>query len=108
MIACEDPEFVGFVTALAALESGYHSGYFGGRRYGVTIERPAGARITKLLARELGDSDIVSFNLFLVGNNQAVLKPCEMPSEKVIDFVLRFAPSRPHVDNVNCNVVAMQ
>ncbi len=49
MIACEDPEFV---TALAALESGYHSGYFGGRRYAVTIERPAGARITKLLARD--------------------------------------------------------
>lgn len=86
----EDAEFVRFIAALNRLGTGYHSGHFDGRCYGVSIERAADARITKLFARELGGADIVSFNLFKLGGDQAILKPCEMAPEKVIDFVLRF------------------
>ncbi len=105
MIALERSKFVRFVTALTALKTGHHSGHFDGRRYGVTIERPVKARITKLFAQELGGSDIVSFNLFIVGGGQAVLKPCEMASDKVIDFVLGFEPGQHSVATVTGEVV---
>ncbi len=105
MIALEGSKFVRFVTALTALETGHHSGHFDGRRYGVIIERPVKARITKLFAQELGGSDIVSFNLFMVGDARAVLKPCEMASDKVIDFVLGFEPEQLSVATVTSEVV---
>ena len=79
-----------FLVLLRALEGGYQIGWFGGRKYGVTIDRPADGRITRLLARELGGADIVSFNLFQVAGQEPLLKPCEMAAEKVIDFVLGF------------------
>lgn len=94
IVACKDIEFVRFVTALDTLDTGHQTGHFNGRRYGVTIERPVDARVTKLFAEELGGSDYVSFNLFRVGDDQAVLKPCEMAPEKVIDFVLQFKPEQ--------------
>ncbi len=72
----------------------------------MTIERPVKARITKLFAEQLGGSDFVSFNLFMVGDGQAVLKPCEMASEKVIDFVLQFEPDQQHEVIVTNDVVA--
>ena len=106
MIARKDLEFVRFVTALNTLETGHHTCHFNGRRYGVTIERRVDARVTKLFAQELGGSDIVSFNLFQVGDSQPVLKPCEMASEKVIDFVLQFEPDHQYTTNSPCGVVA--
>jgi hypothetical protein len=106
MIARKDLEFMRFVTALNALEIGHHTGHFKGRRYGVTIERPVDARVTKLFARALGGSDIVSFNLFQVADSPPVLKPCEMASEKMIDFVLQFEPDHQYTANLPCDVVA--
>ncbi len=96
--------FMRFVTALSTLETGHQTGHFNGHRYGVIIERPVNARVTKLFARALGGSDIVSFNLFQVGESQPVLKPCEMASEKVIDFVLQFDPDHQDTANSPCGV----
>jgi hypothetical protein len=98
--------FVRFVTMLNTLEAGHYTGHFNGRRYGVTIERPVDARVTKLFAHELGGSDIVSFNLYQVGASQPVLKPCEMASEKVVDFILQFEPDHQYTANLPCDVVA--
>ena len=103
MIARKDLVFVRFLSALNALETGHHTGYFNGRRYGVTIERPVDARVTKLFAEELGGSDFVSLNLFRVGEDQEILKPCEMASEKVIDFALRFEPDHQCATNEACD-----
>jgi hypothetical protein len=54
---------------------------------------------TKLFARELGGSDIVSFNLYRTPADEVHLRPCEMSSAKVIDFVRGFSalsvPRRP-------------
>jgi len=46
---------------------------------------------TKLFARELGGSDIVSFNLYRTPAGRVHLRPCEMSSAKVIDFVRGFS-----------------
>ena len=83
-------DFENFSLALSILENGYHIGYFDDKRYGVTITRPVNEKIFKLYAEELGGSGIVSFNIFSTKDNGAILKPCEMSSQKVIDFVVDF------------------
>ena len=80
-----EPEFV---AAFDALPTGAYGGTFDGRRYRVTKTVMATGRSQKLEARELGGSDYISFNLYRLATGQALLKPCEMPREKVEAFVL--------------------
>ena len=83
--------FHAFLSALAELPTGYSQGDYSGARWGVTVERSADGRRTKLYGEALGGSDHVSFNLYrLAGEDR--LKPCEMPAAKVIDFVLGYRP----------------
>ena len=86
----EDAEFDG---ALGRLAQGYGEGVYEGRRYGVTVRRSADGRRNSLFARELAGTDIVSFNLYRTASDRALLKPCEMSSEKVVAFVLEFRPN---------------
>lgn len=80
-----------FLTALAGLPTGYSQGDYLGTRWGVTLERSSDGRRVKLYGEELGGNDHVSFNLYWAGGEPR-LKPCEMPEEKVVDFVLGFGP----------------
>jgi hypothetical protein len=59
---------------------------YDGRRYGVTRSVLAGGRSEKVVAEALDGSDLVSANLYRL-DGQPVLKPCEMPTEKVLDFL---------------------
>jgi hypothetical protein len=82
-----------FEHALAKLPDGYLEGHFGARTWSVTIKRsPDGKRIW-LYGSELGGTDIVSFNFYRLSTAGPTLKPCEMSSTKVIDFVLGFEPA---------------
>lgn len=88
-----------FLDALAALPNGYAEGDAGGRRYGTTVTRSPDGRRQWLYAQELGGEDRISFNLYLLESGPA-LRPCEMPGDKVIAFVLAFrldkaSPKRP-------------
>ncbi len=51
----------------------------------------AGGQSQKLVAEELGGGDYISMNLYRLASG-AVLKPCEMPAEKVTQFVLNLHP----------------
>lgn len=77
-----------FDVALARLPTGYLRGSFMGRTYGVTVTRSEDGKRTSLFAEELGGQDIVSFNLYWLSSGEETLRPCEMSSEKVIDFVV--------------------
>lgn len=77
-----------FLAAFDALPVGGYGGTFQGRRYRVTKTQFSCARSQKLVAEELGGSDHVSLNLYRLSDGTALLKPCEMPEEKVVDFVL--------------------
>ena len=46
------------------------------------------------MAEELGGGDYVSLNLYRTGTGDR-LKPCEMPAEKVVRFVLGLVPDAP-------------
>lgn len=76
-----------FLAALAQLPTGYFRGTYKGNSWGATVERLSGGRQTKLYGEELGGADHVSFNLYQPSSGKILLKPCEMPSEKVIAFV---------------------
>ena len=77
-----------FVTAFDALPEGGYGGTYEGKRYRVTKTVMATGRSQKLEAEELGGKDYISFNLYRLADGTALLKPCEMPEEKVVAFVL--------------------
>ena len=81
-----------FLEALKEIPRGYGQGVFDGRRWGTTLTEAAGGRRFKLFAEELGGTDFVSFNLYLTDGGIPRLKPCEMPTAKVLDFVLGYEP----------------
>lgn len=81
-----------FNVALARLPTGYLRGSFMGRPYGVTVTRSEDGKRTSLFAEELGGQDIVSFNLYWLSSGEEALRPCEMSSAKVIDFVVGLTP----------------
>jgi hypothetical protein len=82
-----------FRSALARLPSGYSERGVDGRRWAATVTRSADGRRTWLFAEELGGNNVVSFNWYVLARDQGVLKPCEMSSSKVIEFVLAFSPA---------------
>jgi len=77
-----------FLDRLAALPLGYSEGLFAGRRYGITLSASADGRRRWLFGEELGGADRISCNLYRPAGRAPLLRPCEMPAEKVIDFVL--------------------
>ncbi len=76
-----------FLGALERLPDGYWVGRYEGRRWGVTVERLAGGRQVKLYGEALGGAGHASFNLYLPSSGKVLLKPCEMPAERVVAFV---------------------
>lgn len=81
-----------FEDALAKLPNGYVDGHFGKRPWGVTVKRSEDRKRTWLYGEELSGTDIVSFNLYRLAGPGPTLKPCEMSSAKVVEFVLGFEP----------------
>jgi len=79
-------------AALAAWPEGYFTASYEGRRYGVTRSVHAGGRSMKLYAEELGGADRVSLNIFASTSGEPMLKPCEMPLDKVTAFVFEAVP----------------
>ncbi len=76
-----------FLAAFDALPFGTVQGMAHGRRYVVTKSGFAGGASQKLVAEALGGSDYISLNLYRTESG-ALLRPCEMPKEKVVAFVL--------------------
>lgn len=69
-----------------SIPEGYSEAICQGRRYGVTAQTFARGRSRKVLARELGGSDQVSFNCYRTSRGVR-LKPCEMPLRRVLEFL---------------------
>lgn len=78
---------IAFLSKLEALQPGYTTGSFAGSKYGITYQVSDDRRRRNMFAEELGGNDFISFNLYFGKNGNPILKPCEMPEQKVIDFV---------------------
>jgi len=77
-----------FLDKFLAMPAGYRFGYFMGRKYGISVSVSSDGTWRKLYAEELGGTNHISFNLYLIKGKPPLLKPCEMPKEKVQDFVM--------------------
>jgi hypothetical protein len=82
-------------SVLAAISSGYGEGVYEGRRYGVAVRKSGDGKRISLFARALAGGDVVSFNLYRLKSGEDALRPCEMPAEKVVAFVLGYVPDLP-------------
>lgn len=80
-----------FLAAFDALPLGTFQGNAAGRRYIVTRSDFAGGAAQKLIAQELGGPDYISMNVYRLASG-ARLRPCEMPEQKVLRFVLDLVP----------------
>ena len=87
MTATED-----FLEAFDAMPRGAYGGTYDGKRYRIIKSVLVTGRSQKLEAEELGGKDYVSFNLYRLTSGEVLLKPCEMPAEKVIAFVMGVVP----------------
>ncbi|NYJ28090.1 peptide methionine sulfoxide reductase [Allomuricauda sp. ARW1Y1] len=68
------------------LPEGYSEGMYQGRKYGITKNSFNQGNSFKVYAEELGGTDFISLNYYRT-KSQGLLKPCEMPEQKVIDFL---------------------
>ena len=76
-----------FHTKLTALKNGSYDVFYQDKRYLLSKETHLNGKLIKLYAKELGGNNFISLN-FYGEIGEGLLKPCEMPQEKVIDFVL--------------------
>ena len=68
------------------LPLGYSEVFYNNKKYGVTRSEFNNGKSLKLFAKELGGKDYISLNYYITNNNE-LLKPCEMPEQKVIQFI---------------------
>ncbi|QLE01191.1 peptide methionine sulfoxide reductase [Galbibacter sp. BG1] len=68
---------------------GYSEVVYQNKKYGISRSDFNSGKSIKIFAKELGGNDFISLN-FYETNNGEILKPCEMPEEKVIHFLNNF------------------
>jgi peptide-methionine (S)-S-oxide reductase len=71
---------------IKAFPLGYSTVLFQNKKYALTRTDFNGGKSIKIYAEELGGNDFISFN-FYISEKAEKLKPCEMPAEKIIDFI---------------------
>ncbi|WP_028025195.1 hypothetical protein [Enterovibrio calviensis] len=77
---------------ISELASGHHEVVYQNERWGLTVKRYSNGHAVKVFAEALSGTDFISGNLYLVDDVWS-LKPCEMPREKVMSFILGFQAS---------------
>ncbi len=77
---------------LTTLPPGYSEGWYQGRRYRLSLRSLADGKINSFQATELGGNGYISLNFYRLSSGNYVLKPCEMPAQKVIDFIAGVEP----------------
>ena len=76
-----------FHSRLSELKDGSYDVLYKEKRYLLSKKTQLSGKLIKLYAQELGDNNFISLNYY-PNIDDGLLKPCEMPQEKVIDFVL--------------------
>lgn len=75
-----------YVSIIQAIPKGYSEVFFEDKRYGLSRTDFNSGKSIKVYAEELGGNNFISFNYYST-STQNQLKPCEMPVEKVLQFL---------------------
>ncbi|NER13659.1 peptide methionine sulfoxide reductase [Leptobacterium flavescens] len=73
------------------LREGYSEVFYRNKKYGLNKTVFNGGSSYKIYAEELAGNDFISLNFYITSKDH-LLKPCEMPKEKVIDFLMNCSP----------------
>lgn len=76
-----------FHQKIKNLDDGAYDVIFHKKRYLLRKQTELKGRLIKLYAEELGGKDFISLNYY-PEIKEGLLKPCEMPVKKVVDFIL--------------------
>lgn len=76
-----------FHQKIKSLDDGAYDVNFHKKRFLLRKQTHLKGRLIKLYAEELGGNDFISLNYY-PEIKESLLKPCEMPVQKVISFVL--------------------
>lgn len=76
-----------FHQRVLSIPQGYSVVQYRDKRYGLSRTDFSGGRSLKIYAEELGGADFISFNYYLT-SKEPQFRPCEMPEQKVWDFVM--------------------
>ena len=68
------------------IPEGYSTVLFENRKYGLTKTTFTNGKSYKIYAEELQGTNFISLNYYLTSTSE-LLKPCEMPAEKVTRFL---------------------
>jgi len=91
-----------FHERLLSFEDGAYDVLYDNKRYLFRKESHLDGKLIKVYAEELGNTNFISLNYYPQTAN-GLLKPCEMPDEKVIDFVLRCHLIYSNSKNIVCS-----
>lgn len=78
-------------SLLRAIPEGWSRAEIDGQAWGVTRVTRAGGRMISLNAERLGHSDQLGANVWITSDGP-VLRPCEVPTDKVMRFLRAVAP----------------
>lgn len=82
-------------TLLTAIPEGWSRAEIAGQAWGVTRTTHAGGKVISLNAERLGDAEQLGANVWITSKGP-VLRPCEVPAEKVMRFLR--AAAKAHSD----------
>lgn len=71
---------------IGAIPEGWSRAQIAGQSWGVTRTTRAGGRAISFDAERLGDTEQLGANVWITSEG-AVLRPCEVPEEKVMQFL---------------------
>jgi len=77
-----------FHTKILSLDDGAYDVNYKKQRYLLRKKTELKGKLVKLYAEELGGNDFISLNYYPQIKN-GLLRPCEMPKEKVIEFIVK-------------------
>lgn len=83
-----------FDKKIKALPDGSFFVTFNKNRYLLSKETHLNQKLIKVYAKELAANDFISLNYYPMLQG-GLLKPCEMPQEKVINFILKMQVNEP-------------
>ena len=77
------------IEKIQQIPSGYSTVLYQGKKYGLSRSDFNAGQSIKVFAEQLGGKDFISFNYYITSGDHH-LKPCEMPGEKVRQFLQGF------------------
>ncbi|MFE7508839.1 peptide methionine sulfoxide reductase [Promicromonospora sp. NPDC057488] len=85
----------GLEELIGAIPEGWSRAQIAGQTWGVTRTTRAGGKVVSFEAEHLGGADGLGANIWFTADG-AVLKPCEVPAESVLQVLRAAASSHRH------------